>query len=85
MASITEPKADLGMLAERLGNVAQGLRSLTANNPRLPRGELGALSAEMRAVAQAELGRRWNEPSERKGPAWRHLPRARAHGNGQLE
>ena len=59
MASITEPKADLAMLAERLGNVAHLLRSLTANNPRLPE-ELGALSAEMRAVA-AELGRKWND------------------------
>ena len=72
MASITEPKADLAKLAERLGNVAHLLRSLTANNPRLSE-ELGALSAEMRAIA-AELGRKWNEPSEQKRPTGRHLP-----------
>ena len=83
MASITEPKADLAKLVERLGNVAHLLRSLTANNPRLPE-ELGALSTEMRAVA-AELGRKWNEPSEQKGPRGLHVPPARARGNRRLD
>ena len=83
MASITEPRADLARLAERLGNVAHVLRSLTANHPRLPE-ELGALSAEIRAVT-AELRRKWNEPSEQKWPAWRHLPPARARGDCRLD
>ena len=83
MASITKPKADLAMLAERLGNVAHMLRSLTANNPRLPE-ELGALSAEIRAVG-AELGRKWNEPSEQKGPRGLYFPPTRARVNCQLD
>ena len=83
MASITEPKADLAKLVERLGNVTHVLRSLTANNPGLPE-ELGALSAEIRAVA-VELKRKWNEPLEQKRPARLHLPPARARGNCRLD
>ena len=83
MASITEPKADPAMLAERLGNAAHTVRSLKANNPRLDE-ELGALSAEMRAIG-AELGRKWNEPSEQKRPRGLHFPPARARVNCRLD
>ena len=56
MASITEPKADLAELAERLQCAAQVLRSLPPDHPRL-REELAALSEEIRAVA-AQLRRK---------------------------
>ena len=73
MALITGPKADPAVcLAERLGNVAHMLRSLTANNPRLAK-EPGALSAEIRAVV-VELGRKWNGSPEQKRPRGLHFP-----------
>ena len=50
MASITEPKADLAELAERLRSAAHVLRSLPANHPRLCE-ELEALREKIGAVA----------------------------------
>jgi hypothetical protein len=56
MATITEPKADLAELAERLRNAAQVIRSLRAEDPRYPE-ELTALRREVMAVA-AKLRKR---------------------------
>ncbi len=56
MASITEPRADLAKLAERLRSAADVLKSLPADHPRFAE-ELEALREEISAVA-AQLPRK---------------------------
>ena len=56
MASITAPKADMAVLAQRLQNVANALKSLPADHLQRSH-ELEVLREEIRAVAPQIRGR----------------------------